>query len=97
MLGLRWSFRRFGAIQGRIESKLREGLNPHHLAVENESHNHNRGSTESHFKVVVVSDQFDGKSALERHRLVHSLLKEELAEIHALALQATAPEHWKSD
>ena len=35
----------------------------------------------------MVSEQFDGKSLLERHRMVNSVLSKELATIHALSLK----------
>lgn len=44
--------------------------------VINESHMHSvpKGA-ETHFKVVVVSDQFDGLSLLQRHREVNTVLQ----------------------
>lgn len=60
-----------------------------HLEVINESHKHNvpKGS-ESHFKVVIVSDLFESKAIIERHRMVNSALSDELKEsIHALSIQ----------
>lgn len=44
---------------------------------------------ESHFKVAVVADAFDGLSAVKRHQLIYALLKEEMAgPIHALEIEA---------
>ncbi len=85
-------------VQDRIQSKLRTGLDPRHLEVVNESHRHNvPPGSESHFKVVLVSQKFDGKSLLERHRLVHALLADEMrSEIHALALHTYTEEDWQS-
>ena len=67
-------------VEGRIILKLSAAFSPTHLSVLNESASHNvpRGS-ETHFKVVVVSDGFDGVGPLERHRLVNGALAEELA------------------
>lgn len=46
--------------------------------------------------VSIVSDQFEGKRLLERHRLVNSALTEEMKEIHALSItKALTPEQWK--
>ena len=85
-------------VQDRIQSKLRAGLDPRHLEVVNESHRHNvPPGSESHFKVVLVSQEFEGKSLLERHRLVHALLADEMrSEIHALALHTYTEEDWQS-
>lgn len=82
--------------QGQIETKIREQLLPTHLEVTNESAKHNvPPGSESHFKLVVVSAKFDGKSLLERHREVYGLLKTEMNEgIHALALHTFSPAEW---
>jgi BolA protein len=83
-------------IQQQIEERLRETFAPLHLEVENESHMHNvpEGS-ESHFRVVLVSDQFEGKPLLQRHRAVNGILAEQLTGgVHALALHTMTPEEW---
>lgn len=79
-----------------IEQKLKSSFSPLHLEVIDESHNHNvpKGA-ESHFKVVLVSEDFKGKRLIERHRQVNKVLAEELAGgIHALALHTMSPEDW---
>jgi BolA protein len=79
-----------------ITKKLDEAFSPEHLEVINESHMHNvpEGS-ESHFKVVIVSDQFKDKLPLARHRLVNKALEAELSGgIHALALHTLTMEEW---
>lgn len=49
------------ALQALIEEKITEALAPSHLEVFNESRNHGAGpEAESHFKIIVVSDKFDG-------------------------------------
>ncbi|MCB1722343.1 MAG: BolA/IbaG family iron-sulfur metabolism protein [Chromatiaceae bacterium] len=83
-------------MQQQIEQRLRESFAPLHLEVQNESHMHNvpEGS-QSHFRVVLVSDRFDGKPLLQRHRAVNGTLSDELAGgIHALALHTMTPEEW---
>ena len=85
-------------IQSRIETKLREALVPSHLEVINESHMHSvpKGS-ETHFKVVVVSDRFEGLSPVRRHQLVYGALSEEMTKkpgIHALAITSRTPSEW---
>ena len=83
------------SIQESIQNKL-QALEPEHLEVENESHMHNvPPGSESHFKVTIVSKQFEGKMLVARHRMINSLLAEELAgQIHALALHTLTPEEW---
>lgn len=82
-------------IKHLIETKL-QSLCPVFLEVTNESGKHNVSTgSESHFKVIVVSDQFDGKRLVARHHLVNRLLVEELAHsIHALALHTLTAEEW---
>ncbi len=83
-------------IQQTITSKLEKALSPEHLEVINESHMHNvPDGSESHFKVVIVSDDFKDKMLVARHRLVNKALEEELkGSIHALALHTLTMEEW---
>lgn len=86
-------------VEGAISHKLATALEPAHLEVVNESGGHNvpRGS-ETHFKVIVVSDRFEGKALLERHRMVNALLADEFgAGLHALSIVAKTPAQWVLD
>ncbi|CAN0063440.1 unnamed protein product [Phaeothamnion confervicola] len=86
-----------GPMQTLIERKL-QVLEPTYLDVINESHMHSGPASESHFKVVVVSEQFEGKRLLDRHRMVNTLLAEELREaIHALSIQSKTPSQWEAE
>lgn len=83
-------------VQSTIEQKLKSGLSPRHLEVINESHMHSvPPNSETHFKVVVVSDAFEGKRKVARHQQVYGLLSDELAgPVHALALHTYDPGEW---
>jgi BolA protein len=83
-------------VETEITDKLNSGLEPQHLEVINESHMHNvPPGSESHFKIVAVSDQFEGKMLIARHRMINQLLADELAgPIHALALHTMTPAEW---
>ena len=86
-------------VQASITEKLKRALDPSYLDVINESHMHNvPKNSETHFKVVVVSSQFDKiKSPIQRHRLIHSALEEELNHpVHALSIVAKSPSQWES-
>lgn len=80
-----------------IINKLREAFTPESLDVTDESHLHeghagHRPGGETHFRVYIVSPAFEGKSRVERHRMVNSALAAELqGSIHALAVKAQAP------
>lgn len=80
-----------------ITQKLRKAFGPESLDVIDESHLHeghagHRPGGETHFRVHIVSNAFEGKSRIERHRMVNALLAPELAGgVHALAIKAQAP------
>lgn len=83
-------------VQNRIIEKLKTGLVPEHLWVENESHRHNvPPNSETHFKITVVSESMRGLLPVKRHQSVYALLQDELdGPVHALAIHAYAPEEW---
>jgi len=80
-----------------IINKLREAFVPESLDVTDESHLHeghsgHRPGGETHFRVYIVSRAFEGKSRIERHRMVNTTLEAELkGSVHALAIKAQAP------
>lgn len=80
----------------RVWDGLVSALSPVHLEVLDESSMHNVPSgAESHFKIIVVADAFDGLGRVDRHRRVNTLLADELAAgLHALSVQAFTPEEW---
>ncbi|KAL4646783.1 bolA-like protein 1-like [Arapaima gigas] len=86
-------------VERSIRTKLSQALSPEHLEVLNESHQHAvPPGSESHFRVLVVSQHFEGLSLLQRHRLVNEVLQEELSTcVHALAIQAKTPQQWQGD
>ena len=85
------------SVKTRIEEKLGQAFQPESLRVDDESHLHAghsgaRPGGETHFRVTLVSTAFLGKSRIERHRMVNSVLSEELAgPVHALAVHPSAP------
>ncbi|WP_114191551.1 transcriptional regulator BolA [Edaphovirga cremea] len=83
-------------IREQIEEKLRAAFEPVHLEVVDESYRHNvPAGSESHFKVVMVSDCFSGQRFLERHRSIYGVLSAELADgVHALALHTYTQKEW---
>ena len=83
--------------EARMREALMVGLEPTRLDIINESelhagHRSSPGTGESHFRVLVVSPKFAGKSRVDRHRMVNELLASELKRgVHALALSTYAP------
>ena len=87
-----------------ITKKLTEAFAPESIQVVDESHQHvghagHRPGGESHFRIHIVSEAFDGKSRIDRHRMINAILSAELADrIHALAIHAAAPrDHIRSN
>lgn len=80
-----------------MREKLMVELEPIRLDILNESHLHaghrsSPGTGESHFRILIVSSKFAGKSRVDRHRLVNAALAELLqGRVHALAIRALAP------
>ena len=89
----------------RIRQSLIAGLSPVHLDVIDESHKHAGHAHvmsrpgiadhvgETHFLVKVVSESFQGKTRLARHRAINALIAEEMGpdKVHAIAIDARAP------
>ncbi len=74
-------------IREQIEEKLRAAFEPVFLEVVDESYRHNvPAGSESHFKVVLVSDRFTGERFLNRHRMIY---------VHALALHTYTIKEWE--
>ncbi|MGT2440403.1 BolA family protein [Bradyrhizobium betae] len=80
-----------------ISNKLQEAFTPDSIEVVDESHLHeghagHRPSGETHFRVYIVSRAFEGKSRVDRHRMINSAVATELSgSVHALAIHAQAP------
>lgn len=85
-------------VAAAIEDKLTSALQPTRLSIVDESHKHRghagaRPEGESHFRVEIVSDAFEGKSRIERQRMTYAALSEEMTtDIHALALKTLTPD-----
>merc|ERR1712157_485907 len=86
-----------GPMARRILEKVSNAFDCEVISLENQSHHHaghvgnpdGADDAETHFKLKVVSDAFEGKKLLERHRMVNDLLQEGLREtggVHALSL-----------
>ncbi|RLV59161.1 BolA/IbaG family iron-sulfur metabolism protein [Parashewanella curva] len=88
-----------GPVAAKITEKLTQAFTPQYIDVLNESNRHNvPPNSESHFKVVIVSDEFEGKRLIARHRLVNQSLAEELAnEIHALSIHTYTQQEWQEN
>ncbi len=83
----------------RIETKLREELEAAFVEVIDESHLHaghaGARSGGGHFRATIVSDRFEGLSAVAAQRLVYGVLADEMGtEIHALSMTTLTSDQW---
>ncbi|KAL1839462.1 hypothetical protein VTK73DRAFT_4033 [Phialemonium thermophilum] len=89
-------------MEDAIREKLTAALRPSRLEIHNDSHLHahhkamaGNTSRETHFRLVITSEAFRAQRPPARHRLVYSLLRDELAReggVHALQLRTLTPE-----
>jgi acid stress-induced BolA-like protein IbaG/YrbA len=69
-----------------IRDAIRQGLRCEHVHVEGDGH---------HFEALIVSAAFEGRSRIDRHRLVYAALGDRMRqEIHALSMRTLTPAEW---
>lgn len=86
-----------------MREKLMREFSPVHFELVNESHKH-RGhhhvhkhgvEGDSHFSLTMVSSVFEGMPRIQRQRLIHATLAQELADsVHALTMKLFSPKEW---
>ncbi|MEM9146687.1 MAG: BolA family protein [Pseudomonadota bacterium] len=80
-----------------MTTKLHEAFAPKTFELIDESHRHvghsgYREGGESHFRLRMTAERFEGESRVARQRAVNKVLAEELAgPVHALAMELKAP------
>ena len=86
------------SLEQQLIERLQQ-LSPSHLEVVNESSGHGGyfPGKESHFKVIVVSEIFEGLRLVQRHQKIYAVAGDLLSpgKIHALAIHAFLPEEWQ--
>lgn len=87
-----------GPRQTLIEERLTEAFSPSFLDVKNTSHG--QQSDESHFKVIVVSEAFEGTRLVGRHRAINQAVSESDGSLgfHSLEIGAAkTPSEWEKN
>ncbi|KAF5353294.1 hypothetical protein D9756_008117 [Leucocoprinus leucothites] len=74
----------------KLEKAIHSKFIVHHLEVEDIS----SGCGES-YSILLVSDDFEGKSTLQRHRQINEALKEEIAQMHAFSQKTFTPKQYE--
>ena len=84
-------------VQQEIQQRLQQQFSPGHLEVANESHMHSvPENSETHFRVVIVSDAFNDQRKVARHQQVYALLADQWeGPGHAFALHTYTPDEWQ--
>ena len=77
-----------------ILQKLKDHFAGGQVSLENTSSQHmGHNNSGMHLKTTIHFDGFKGKSTMDRHRMVHSVLKEEIGrEIHAITIHTSCDE-----
>ena len=93
-----FNIRTMTSVTATLQETLQTALQPTHLEIRNESYKHKGPKdAESHFQVIVVSEQFDNLSLIKRHRLVNQACQSLLdGPIHALSIVAKTPDQWQA-
>ena len=79
-----------------FEADLRSTFELLDLKIEDESHLHaghaGAASGGGHFKIRIVSPQFEGMNSVKRHRAIYAALSSHFPQaIHALTIEAMSP------
>lgn len=70
-----------------IRRNIEQGMTHTYLTVNGDG---------THFEAVVVSEEFTGKSRIQRHQLVYQTLGDRMRnEIHALSMKTFTPQEWQ--
>jgi BolA protein len=80
-----------------ITRLLAEAFDPETLGVEDESYLHegHAGAKDGrgHFRVLIIAEVFEGKTMIERHRMIYRVLDDMMRlDIHALAIDVWSPD-----
>lgn len=84
------------SIQSQIEKIIQDTFQIAFIELKNESHMHAGTAEESHFKLTLVSEDFEPLNRVKRQQAVYKALSEVMPTIHALALHTYTPEEWAS-
>ena len=85
-------------IRSEIHKLCSESLNLKLITIDNESHLHSSSqNAESHFKLILVSNDFLNMSLIKRHKHIYKILNEIMPKIHALAIHAFTEEEYKNN
>lgn len=82
-------------IQTQIEQAIQAHFKIDFFELLNESHMHAGPAPESHFKLTLVSEDFEALSKVKRQQAVYRVLAELMPKFHALALHTYTLAEWQ--
>ena len=82
--------------ENEIRKLLVDSYQPVQLDIINESGNHSMGGAETHFKIVIVADFFEGMKTVEKHREVNKTLMPAFEKVHAISFHIFSPKEWEA-
>ena len=86
------------SMKSQIEDLCTKAINFDFISIENESHLHSSSqNAESHFKLILVSNDFLNMSLIKRHKYIYQILNEIMPKIHALAIHVFTEEEFKKN
>ncbi|KAH9916276.1 bola-like protein [Epithele typhae] len=74
-----------------LEASIRSALPIIHLEIEDTS----SGCGEN-YSIFVVSEAFEGKNTLARHRFINEVLKSQIAQMHAFSQKTLTPTQYRA-
>jgi stress-induced morphogen len=87
-------------IGNKIEQKLGEQLDLHHIEIKDFTGrhlNHKQNDGGFHLEAIIVSESFIDKTLIDRHKIIYAALGALLKhEIHALSMKTLTPEEWEN-
>ena len=86
----------------KIDQLIIDYFKPHFFSVSDVSEQHRghqnfKENVESHFEIIIVSEKFDNRNKIERHRMVNKSLKEEfLSDLHSVTIKTYTIDEFKN-
>ncbi|CBY39343.1 unnamed protein product [Oikopleura dioica] len=75
--------------QDDMRTAITEKFNPVHMEVDD------LGTCGTSYQVIIVSDIFEGKKTLEKHKIVNEALAEQISRLHAFSQKSYTPAQWE--
>ena len=86
------------SVKEQMESRIESHFKPAVLKIIDESPNHARAGSSSHFRILIVSSAFEGLNSVQRHRRVFQAIGSEIMnKVHAVSQQTYTPNEWNKE